>query len=241
MKTIALFLSALILSACGGGGGGGAPAPVAPVTPVASSSTFQLQQAYANYFSDTKTEPFTISGSVAGATVTGSGVTTKTSVTNGTFEGVASVQKTATTTGTMTVTVGATSTTQAIPTTNVTGFASPAFLPLGFSSSTSYMVYLNSAIPATARVGDSGEIASFITYTNSSKAVPTSIGNVRYSVEPDNASTALLKLITTNIGNGGVVLSVATELYRMTPTGALTHLSDLGTVGTATSGVIFTY
>jgi hypothetical protein len=57
-----------------------------------SVDTFQVKTAYINYFNDTSSHPFTVTGTAAGFTVTGSGTVTQSSVTNGTFEGAPVLQ-----------------------------------------------------------------------------------------------------------------------------------------------------
>lgn len=95
----ALSLSLLFtLSACGGGGGGGATS----TGPVASTETFQLRTAYVNYVTETRSLPFTVTGTSSGYSVTGSGTATQGSLTSTTFESQAALQKTTTVTGSIT-------------------------------------------------------------------------------------------------------------------------------------------
>jgi hypothetical protein len=95
MKFVSLLMSSLLLAACGGGGGGGAPAPAGPV---ASTSTFQLKQAYINDYTVVGAMPFKVSGfvnvnpntpSAQTVTITGNGTETRGSQVSTTFAGQA--------------------------------------------------------------------------------------------------------------------------------------------------------
>ena len=89
-----------LFTACGGGGGGDSVAP-----PVATTDTYQLKTAWVNYFNDSSTLNFTVSGVVSGVNISGSGTVTQSVSSSATFENVAGFKKTEVTTGTVTGTL----------------------------------------------------------------------------------------------------------------------------------------
>ena len=81
LQLVLAFCLSIFIAACGGGGSDGPPAPVT------STDNFQVKTAYVNYFNDSRSLPFSISGTSSGVTVSGSGTLTQSSVTNGTGVG----------------------------------------------------------------------------------------------------------------------------------------------------------
>jgi hypothetical protein len=241
MKSFALLLSTLLLAACGGGG---APAS-APAAAVASTSTFALKQAYTNDFNDTKTYPFTVSGTVTSGgntgTVTGNGTVVQSAVASTTFEGAAALVKTKTTSGSITVTVGATSATQALAPSLSGYFVSPTFDLVGYTSSGSYSFAVAPAtVPATAKVGDSGTIGTFNSAPTSTKVPVVSTNAISWALGADTASTAILSLTQTIKNTGGVVTATQVDTYRLTPAGAVTPIKAVATL-TGTGTLTFSY
>ncbi len=49
---------------------------------------------------------------------------------------------------------------------------------------------------------------------------------VNYAVQPDSASTALLRILVTQKTTGGTTKMTGIGTYRMTPAGGLTRLSE---------------
>ena len=232
MKILSLVLSTLLLASCGGGGGGG---PAAPTGPVASTSTFQLKQAYTNDFNETKTFPFTVSGTLTAGgntgTVTGSGTLASSAISNVTFEGAAALSKTRTTSGSITVTVGATSTSQVLAPTTSTTLVSPAFDLVGFTGASSYSVPAGPiTFPVTAKVGDSGSIGTFNTFTSAAKVGVPTTNALSWALAADTASTAVLNLTQIMRNAGGVVTATQVDSYRLTPAGAVTPISAAATL-----------
>src|SRR5664279_4790538 len=84
-----------LLSACGGGGSGTSSGPAT------SPSTFQVRTAWVNNFNDSRTLPYTVSGSVSGTTVVGIGTFSQCCEHSGSFEGAAALQKTETAASTL--------------------------------------------------------------------------------------------------------------------------------------------
>ncbi len=235
MKLISLMLSTLLLAACGGGGGGGTAVPAGPV---ASTSTFQLKQAFTNDFFDTKTYPFTFGGTVtSGAntgTVTGNGTIAQSAISNVTFEGAAALCKTRTTSGSITVTVGASSTTQALTPSLSATYTTLATYLVGFTSATSYSITAAPVIlPVAAKVGDAGTVGILTTYASAAKGPVQSINILSWALGADTASTAIFTLAQTIQNPGGIVTATQIDSYRLTPAGAVTPINAVATVAGA--------
>ena len=220
------LLSLLVFSACGGGGGSSGP--------VTSTETFQLRTAWVNYVTDSRSLPFTMTGTVSGASLTGSGTVTQGTLTSTTFESAAALQKTTTATGSLTVNGNT------VPlSTSTTNYVDSNYSPLG-SNGTDYAVVSNSVtIPTTARVNDTGTWYSTVRYSSSAKTTRRGTATVSFVLEPDTASTALLKIIDIERNTTNTVTSTSTVTFRMTPAGGLTRISESAVEGTTT--LIATY
>lgn len=221
-RAIWLFLL-FALSACGGGSN---PTNTGSTT---STETFQFSTAFVNYVTETRSLPFTVTGTSSGYSVTGSGTVTQGGLTSASFESQAAQQKTTTVTGSMTVN-GVT-----VPlASSSTAYVDSNYNPLG-SIGDNYAVVTNgSSIPTTAKVNDTG-----ILYSSSTKAVARGTETVTYALEPDTASTALLKIIVTERGTNNTLSSIATISFRMTTAGALTRISETYVEGT--TSLTYTY
>jgi hypothetical protein len=208
---------ALLLTACGGGDGGGS------ASTVSSTETFQLRAGWINYISDTRSLPFSLTGSVSGTAVTGSGTLTQGSLSNAVFESQIALKKTTVITGTIkgdgqSFPLGITTTT----------YIDSNYNPLG-SSGPEYVVLVSGTpIPATARVNDTGIWYQSVRYASSAKTTRLGTATTSYALEPDTASTALLKIVTVDKDTYGTTTSTNTLTFRMTPTGGLTRLSEVG-------------
>lgn len=223
MKSVTslIALSALLaLAGCGGGGSSG---------PVVSTETFQLRTAYVNYITDTRSLPFTVSGTVSGTTVTGSGTLTSGTLASTTFENQPALAKTTTVTGTL----SASGQTAPLATTT-TAYVDSNYNPLGFNATDYTVITGSSAIPTTARINDTATWYSAIRYSSSSKTLRRGTTTASFVLEPDTASTALLKIIEIQKDTSNAVTSTATTTFRMTPAGALTRLSESVIQGTTT-------
>lgn len=213
-RSLALILL-FVLSACGGGG---SPANTGPV---ASTETFQLRTAYVNYVTETRSLPFKVTGTTSGYSVTGSGTATHGALTSGTFESKAAQQKTTTVTGSIT----ANGTTIPLSSSS-TSYVDSNYTPLGTVDTGYTVVNSDAFIPNTARVNDTGILYSTILYKSSTKAVKQGTGTVVYVLEPDTASTALLKIIGTVRSIDNTQTSVSTITFRITTAGAITRISE---------------
>lgn len=222
---LSIGLTVALVSACGGGGGGGGSTPPPPVV---STETFQLRTAYANYFNETKSLPFTLTGTVQEVAVTGSGTYTLGNVTNANFEGGVVLAKTSTVAGSF----SGGGRTFPLNVTELT-YADSNYNPLGFSDSDEYEVITNQTpIPPTVKVNDSGVWYSSDLYSDSSKTQKTGTKTVTYVLQPDTATTALLRLIATEKDNNGA-RTVNTTTFRITPSGTITLLTQTALDGTS--------
>lgn len=217
---LTVAFTAAFVTACGGGGDAGAPSSNVPV---ASTDTFQVKTAYINYFNDTSNHPFKISGTAAGYAVTGSGTVEQSSIGNGTFEGAPVLQKTSTVTGTF----FANGTTYPLVATDTT-YVDSNYVPKGWANG-EYVVISNAAtIPDTAKVNDTGLWHTSNRFIDSSKIIFLGTSQVSYALLPDTASTALLKITQVDKDLIGNAIMTATAIFRITPAGALTRLSETG-------------
>ena len=212
--------TALAIAACGGGGSD-SPAPAsAPSTP--ATTTFPLAAAMASFARDTRTVPFTVSGTGTSSTqtisFTGSGNLTS-SIVAGTFEGVPAQVKTQTTTGT----VMAQGTSSALVDTSV-AFYDSSYRPLGSSSGSNYCVNSGTAaFPVTVKVGDTGIWHSATCYTSRTKSVRLSTATLSYAIDPLTATSVILRITqkaTPLIGT--VSVPELTTFYTITTDGAAT-------------------
>jgi hypothetical protein len=218
---LALTVS-LALSACGGGGGDNS----ASAGPVTSSETFQLRTAYVNYVKETRSLPFTVTGTSSGTKFTGSGTATQGALTSATFESQAAQQKTSTISGSITVN----GVTQPISSSSTT-YVDSNYNPLGSSGSDYSVVTGSASIPNTARVNDTGTWYSTIRYASSTKAILRGTETVSYVLEPDTASTALLKIIISKKDTSNNLTSSTTVTFRIKPDGTLTRISESNVEG----------
>lgn len=207
--------SVALITACGGGGGGGSAAPVA------STASFPLFTAYTNTLQATS-NTFTISGTVNGVAITGSGTTTRGALSAGTFEGSSALQRTTTATGSFS------GNGQTIPL-NSSGvdWYSSNYAPLGNSGGTDYVVVTGTAsIPATVKVNDTGTLYTAKRYSNSAKTSLRGTETATYVVEADTETTALVTMILTEKDNSNNLTSTSSQQFRITTTGNFTRIKE---------------
>lgn len=228
-RLLMVTLTAAFIAACGGDAG----VPASPI-PVVSVDTFQVKTAYVNYFNDTRSYPFRISGTVAGFNVTGSGTVSQSVVTNGLFEAAAVLQKTSIITGSYVANV----TTFPISAIS-TEYVSLTYTPKGVVGDEYVVVTSAVPIPDTAKVNDTGFWYAANRYATSLKAVFLGTSEVSYSVQPDTAVTALLKIIQVDKDLIGLPVMTTTSLFRITPTGSITRLSETAIDGTGTLTITY--
>ena len=171
-KLVVAAVVAALLMACGGGGGGGSTGPVA------STATFPLLTVLANTL-QASSNTYSISGTINGVAITGSGTATRGALSSGTFEGSSAQQRTTTATGSV-VANG-----QTIPLNSSSiDWYNSNYSPLGSSGGEDYVVVVGTAvIPATVRVSDTATVYTANRYSNSSKTLLRGTETVSYVVD----------------------------------------------------------
>lgn len=223
-----LLTATLIATGIGAHNGADAGAPAAPL-PVVSTDTFQVKTAYINYFNDISSHPFTISGATAGLVVTGSGTVTHSPVTSGIFEGASALQKTTTITGSF-VANGVT----IVLTVADTAFVDANYVAKGWTGQGYVVVTSGATMPDTAKIHDTGLWHTSNRYADSSKTTLLGTSEVRFTLAPDTATTALLRITQVDKDRFGDRLMAATANFRVTPAGDLTRLSETAIEGSTT-------
>lgn len=214
-----LFTSTVVLAlgACGGGGGTSSSS-----TTTASSLVFPFAQAFADFVSNSHSFTYSMTGSDAGTSASGSGAITYGAAVGATFEGQNAFSQTATVSGTTTEngqTTPYTATVQSFYTTN--------YEPLGSISPTDYCVVQgNPVLPSGVKVGDTAVVYVEDCYQDSSKNAKTSQDTNSYVVERDTASTAIVNLISTTKSTLGLPQSMDQDRYRIDQAGTFAWISE---------------
>jgi hypothetical protein len=165
---------------------------------VASAETFNLSQAWVNYLTANQSLPFSLSGTLSDVSVTGSGTYSHSGLQAASFENQPSLRKSST--ASMRININGQSTDAAVTTAIYVG---SNYLPLGSDEDGYGVVFDSVNIPATARVGDNGIWYTERMYPSSAKSYVTGTRRTSFVMEPDTASTALLKIISTDLSSGG--------------------------------------
>lgn len=218
-------LSAALLAACGGGGG---DAPIADNPPV--GATFALKAGFQARIVSGASDDFNVSGGCIGA----ARITTL-PATAATFEGVVGVSSSQTST----LKTNCSSATNS--TTGLT-FYNANYAPIGSSVVNSEYAKFESPPldwPAAVKVGQSGTIATLITYADRALA-PTGKRTISYEIKADTATTAIANIITRSY-DLAALLATETMSYRIAENGTLTPLLlDVQFSTTSTLHLIYT-
>jgi hypothetical protein len=214
-KLLLATTSVVLLAACGGGGGGETQGPVA------STSTFPLFEIHVNTLK-ASSNTFTVSGTVNGTAVSGSGNATRGSLSAGTFESATQQQRTIAVTGSISANG------QSAPlNSSAIDWYDSNYLPLGNTGGEDYVVVTGTAvIPASVRVNDTGTVYTATRWSNSSKTFSRGTEVISYVVEADTATTALLTLILTEKDTSNTTLSINSQKFRIKPDGTFTRIKD---------------
>ena len=232
----AATVAAFALAACGGGGSD-SPAPS-----TSAATTFPLAAAMANLLKEGKATAFTVTGTASGngqvVAVSGSGTSIE-SNTAGTFSGVAALVKSIRVTGTLeargtAISLGDTTTTQ---------YFDSNYKPLGVLSPLGYCVNsAQTALPATVRIGDTGEYYTSTCYTNSAKTTLIGTSKVSYALESATETTAIFRLLFKSV-TAGTSIAPVTSNYVISTNGNLVRGDSplLLTVSGVTLDLVFKY
>jgi hypothetical protein len=215
IKILLATASVALMTACGGGGGGGS------ATPVESTSTFPLFTIHVNTL-QASSNNFTVSGTVNGTAVTGSGTATRGSLSAGTFEGATQQQRTIAVTGSISANG------QVVPliSSGIDWYDSN-YLPLGNTGGEDYVVVTGTAvIPTSVPVNDAGTVYTATRWSNSSKTFSRGTEVISYVVEADTATSALLTLMLTEKDTSNTTLSVSSQQFRIRPDGTFSRIKE---------------
>ena len=208
-KTLAHLAICALMVALSGCGGGDDPAPV---------TDFPLRAGNKALVSRGSTDNFVISGLCTGTATIVNGSTSA-----ATFEGVTALQAQFTST---------------INFTQCTGFQAPSgpqmgsitryydveASPLGSQATTGeYDKFetLPLVLPASVKVGDTGEYAVLVQYADNTKAVVLGKARLSYLVEADSATTAFVTFIVTSFDNANALIDTGKWKYRIDGAGAM--------------------
>lgn len=224
-KLAALFFSFLLV-ACGGGGGGASPSSDV----VASSLAFPLRQININQLENSSSAPFTVSGTINGYSVTGSGNIVDSLLSEASFEGKSALKQTSSIKGTIT----ANGQTSSLDSSGAT-YVDYNYILLGEIDSY-YTIYTDYSVPTSVHVNDAGPLVNGKRYTISINKTLFDTVEVSYVVEADTATTALLSIIYTHKDiNGAFTGEQTINKYRIGADGTSTRVKSTVSVNTSTS------
>lgn len=208
---------ALTLTACGGGGGDSAVA-----TPlVATTKTFDLKATYANHLQTTVSRPFTVTGTVNGLAVTGSGTITQGALQASTFLGAPALIRT------QTLTASLIANGQAIPLgTSAQTYFDSNYNPIGATGTSFSVVSSQISLPTAAKINDAGVWMTMTNYPSSNKEYVKGSTTTSYSLGAESESTAILTLIASEKSASGQTLSSTVETFRITTGNSVTALTE---------------
>jgi hypothetical protein len=84
---------------------------------------------------------------------------------------------------------------------------------------------LPTALPATAKVGDTASYGTLLSYTDSTKTTSTGSRVISYVVESDTSTTAIVNLISKSYDTSNRLLFTQQSRYRIGASGPLTPIS----------------
>ncbi len=214
-KTAPMALLAMTLAACGGGGTSNAGATAPPVV-----ASFPVQQALGYAYTHGLQSSLAITGSTSNGSVTypvtGSLSYTLGIAVNATFNGAAALQSMETLNGTLIVNGASHPLTISGPL-----YVNAQYAPVGSSESGDYCVASSSAgYPATATAGQSGDIASFNCYTDSSRRTLVSTQKITYVTTAGSDGSSLNFLMLSNVADAaGKPAATTTTTYAISAAG----------------------
>ncbi len=223
---ISFLLCTTLLTACGGGG--------EDSSPIATAKTFDLKATYATYLNSSYAFKISISGTVSGVSVVGSGNVTLGKLQNTQFEGNAALMKTSVLTGTITADG------RSIPYSGSSQeYYDSNYNPIGTSSDTYSVVNSSIAMPTAAKINDTGLWMTLTNYSSSAKLYSIGSRSVSYALGADTESTAILTLIYTERDTSGNITSTVTDKYRVSVTNSVVPLSE--SLSSPSSSVLFIF
>lgn len=211
-KALALTMIFSSLSGCGGGGDSG---------PVTSTTSFPFRSALGAMVTNGFSKNYTISGSGCGTAIYtaspaigGSTLGTQTNL----FEVAETLAITATNCS------GAPGSTN-VSTSKTTYYTANYYLAGDYSASQYGVFPITYANSPSVMVGDTGNLGTENTYSDTSMAVLTSTTEHTYIVEPDTPNTAIINMVDKSFDSSHVLKNTAQSRYRISTSGPLTPLS----------------
>lgn len=231
LLSLLVSISAVGLTACGGGGGGSSSTTATPATPV----TVPLLTAISNGINNGSTIGFSVTGywSIPTNTITsGSGITDDFPATSDIVNSISYLKQHSVTTGSATALNGVVID---LSSDNYT-YYNPSTYATSFVDDSPFVVYAPYTYPSTITTGDSGQFATVTLYTTPAMLTVSGSGTQSYEVLP-NTSTSVLVKVTTNVYNtssqltlktistssittAGVMSPIQTEQYRYSASGS---------------------
>lgn len=200
---------------------------------ITSAASFALQRAYQARVAAGASDTLAVSG-----TCSGSSTIVMASPQAVTFEGAAAVRTTQTNTLTLT---------NCSPSTLVItdqSYLDASSTPLGASQvGLDYAKFSAASTPwpASVKVGDTGTIATFTTYSNDTKAITTGRRVMSYVVEADSTTTAIVNVISKSYDLSDQLLLNQQVRYRIDSAGTLELVSiDAQYSTTSTVQLVYT-
>lgn len=220
-------LATVALAGCGGGGGDGYAVSSNPSTPVVSTATFQVRQAWVNTLTVPASRTFSVQGTgqlLAGATINdGSGTATFGTLQPATFLGNATLASTMVVNGTLIQPNQHTTPYSRTSTIHVDS----GYLPVGMVDESGWApLGAGSIPPPTAKVGDSGLLTRLVTYSNDTDPKPVATRTLSWTLAADTASTAIFAIVINDYQLDGSVSRTITDSARVNPDGTLVRISE---------------
>jgi hypothetical protein len=98
---------------------------------------------------------------------------------------------------------------------------------------------LPTALPTTAKVGDSATYGTLLSYTDSTKTTSTGSRVISYVIESDTSTTAIVNLISKSYDTSNTLLGTQQSRYRIGASGPLAPVSiEIQTTQASSSGAL---
>lgn len=202
---INIFLFLLI--GCGGGGGSSSNS---------RTETFPMKQAFHDYYKKSITNEFSITGTVNGVSISGSGTQTSSAAVAGTFEGNSAYVVTES----LEATVTGNGQSASMNYTNTTYLDSNYDL-IGHEDNENYSIVTSAELPLTVKAGDSGDLGSEIYYSDNTKSTITETEEYTYSVIAKSSSKVTIEITGIRYDPSHVEIGSEVETYTLSNTGEL--------------------
>lgn len=199
-----------LLVGCGGGGG----------SSNSRSDTFPVKQAFRDLNKDGSTSNFTVTGTINGVSVTGSGSYISSAAVAGTFEGSSAFVVSNTLSGSIT---GNGNTLQLNYSSS--SYFDTNYNPIGFEDDESYSTSTIEEWPVTVKAGDSGDLGIQTNYTDDSKSIMTGTIESSYAVTAGSLGSVTIKITKLEYNDIHVEVGSEIETYSLSSTGELKHIS----------------